>query len=360
MTDFEINVKEEGFYKGKPCTDFMIHLKQYHPGVPGYALKYNYYVTFKGKKLAFEDYNVDFNLPMVWIIDELIVIPDEIRQLGKTLTITVTHKEFKEYRSTIHIAMRKYEKTLEDNFETYNTDLWEGMSFGAKTPLSITPVQDNYVKNGQLCLEFKKLDKPIIQDGKEYWYTDAGVRTKGKFSQKYGCFTARMKHPSGSRTGLFTAFWLMPEGKYCDEYFFKRTDTGDDFHGCSEIDIMEIFNHPDTLGSAHTEHYWEPGWDWETQGSTKSSLGEHYIIPGFKYGEYQEYSCVWNEYGIYYYVNGELAKANTNIAPVDDVKSAYIKFTCYIGPEGSGKFFGEVKDEVLPQELVVDWLKVYK
>ena len=142
-------------------------------------------------------------------------------------------------------------------------------------------------------------------------------------------------------------------------YFFKRTDTGDDFHGCGEIDIMEIFDHPDTLGSAHTEHYWAPGWT-DDMPKTKSTLGENYIIPGFQYGQYQEYSCVWNEYGLYYYVNGELAKANINIAPVEDVNEAFIKFTCYIGPKGSNAFYGEVEDKDLPQTLYVDWLRVYK
>ena len=27
MTDFELNVKEEGFYKGEPCDDFKIHIE---------------------------------------------------------------------------------------------------------------------------------------------------------------------------------------------------------------------------------------------------------------------------------------------------------------------------------------------
>ena len=358
MTDFEKNVKIESYCGDKPCDDMLFHLTMYHPGIPGYALKYDYYVTFKGEKLAFEEYDVDFNLPTVWITADRIVIPDYIRQRGETLTITVRHKKYPQYSSTIHIKMRKYELTLEDNFETYNTDLWEGVPYGAKTDMSITPVLDNYVRDGQLCLDFKKLDKPIIKNGKEYYYTDAGVRTKGKFSQKYGCFTARMKHPS-LRTGVFSAFWLIPVGPYRESYFFKRTDTGDDFHGCGEIDIMEIFDHPDTLGSAHTEHYWAPGWT-DDMPKTKSTLGENYIIPGFQYGQYQEYSCVWNEYGLYYYVNGELAKANINIAPVEDVNEAFIKFTCYIGPKGSNAFYGEVEDKDLPQTLYVDWLRVYK
>ena len=161
------------------------------------------------------------------------------------------------------------------------------------------------------------------------------------------------------RKGLFTAFWLLPEGKYTKDYFFKRTDTGDDFHGCGEIDIMEVFYDPDTWGAAHTEHFWSPDWDTTIQ-FTKSSLGNFHLIPGYKCGEYQEYSCVWTEYGIYYYINGELTKLNTKIEPVDDVKEAYIIFSCYIGPEGSDAWWGEVKDKDLPQEFVVDWLKVFK
>ena len=69
---------------------------------------------------------------------------------------------------------------------------------------------------------------------------------------------------------------------------------------------------------------------------------------------------VWNEYALYYYVNGVLAKVNDKIAPVDEVFPAYILYTCYIGPKGSGARFGEVEDELLPKTLLIDWLKVYK
>lgn len=360
MTDFELNVKEEGFYNGKPCEDFLIHLKQYHPGVPGYVLKYDYYITFKGKEITIEDYIIRANLDEVWIKPGRILVPDRVRKTSATLTVTATYKKDENYKTTLKIKLRKYELTLEDNFETYNTELWSGVPYGAKTDKSITPVKDNYVRDGKLCLDFVKLDKPIIKDGKEYWYTDTGVYTTGKFSQKYGLFTSSMCVPSIPQ-GIFSAFWLMPEGKYRDEYFFKRTDTGDDFHGCSEIDIMEIFHQPDTMGSFHTEHYWEPNSGMEGS-NTKSSLHNEYgyEIPGYKDNSYHEYSCVWNEYGIYYYVDGELARCNTNIAPVDDVKAAYVFFSCYIGPKDSTSWFGEVDDKDLPQTTYVDWLKVYK
>lgn len=362
MTDFELNVKEEGFFEDKPCNDFLIHLKQYHPGAPGYLLKYYYYITFGDKEVSYNDCIVttDLDIYSVWAKPDVVVIPDDVRQKCDSLTVTAVYKKDTRYKATLTVKLRSYELTLEDNFETYNTNLWQGMDYGAKTDKSITTVKDNYVRDGKLCLDFLKLDKPVIKDGKEYWYADSGVRTKGKFSQKYGCFTAKMAVPKVP-TGIFSAFWLMPEGEYREEYFFKRTDTGDDFHGCSEIDIMEIFHHPVTAGVFHTEHYWEPGWT-DDKGITKSSIDNPfgYNIPGYTDCSYHEYTCVWNEYGIYYYVDGELVRCNTNIAPVDDVKEAYVKFTCYIGPEGTTKHFGVVKDEDLPQTTYVDWLRVYK
>lgn len=358
MTDFEINVKEEGFYKGEPCDDFMIHLDSYHPGVPGYSLKYNYTIIFKGERINVQGCNIKADLPDVFFKDDEIIIPDHTRQMGGTLTISLHCSLDPDYTATLKIKMRKYELTLEDNFETFNTDLWTPRHDGAKVAMAFTKVKDNYVRDGKLCLDFEKNETPTIRNGKECYYSDAGLITKGKFSQKYGCFSTRMRVPV-TQTGTFSAFWLLPEGRYCEDYFFKRTDTGDDFHGCGEIDVMEVFDHPATRGCSHTEHYWEPNWDY-SKGVTKSSLGYYYTIPGYKDGEYQEYACVWNEYALYYYVNGVLAKVNDKIAPVDDVKEAYILYTCYIGPEGSGSTWGEVKDEDLPQSMMVDWLKVYK
>lgn len=358
MTDFEKNVTEESFYKGKPCPDFKIHLLNYHPGVPGYSVVYKYDITFKGEHISAKGCNLQANLPDIWFKQDEIIIPDHVRQTGETLVISLYCSFDHDYTATLKIKLRKYELTLQDNFESYNTYLWSPCTYGAKMPMAFTKVKDNYVRDGKLCLDFEKNETPIIRAGRECYYSDAGVKTEGKFSQKYGCFTARMKIPEFD-CGVFSAFWLMPEGKYTGDYFFKRTDTGDDFHGCSEIDIMEIFDNPTTRGSSHTEHYWEPNWNWEVS-KTKSSIGYDYTIPGFKHGDYQEYACVWNEYGIYYYVNGVLARQNINIEPVENVVNAYVLFTCYIGPEGSGAWWGEIEDKYLPQTTKVDWLKVYK
>ena len=359
MTDFELNVKEEGFYKGEPCNDFMIHLESYHPGVPGYSVAYKYYIVFKGERISPRGCNIRADYPDVYFKADEIIIPDATRQMGGWMTIDLHCAEDPDYTAKLKIKLRKYEITLEDNFETFNTDIWNALSGATKKPMAFRLGKENYVRDGKLCLDFEKHETPTIRGGVECYYSDAGVSTKDKFYQKYGCFSTRMSVPA-TPTGIFSAFWLMPQGRYREDYFFKRTDTGDEFHGCSEIDIMEIFHYPSTRGSAHTEHYWEPNWDPATQPITKSSLGMDYTIPGYKDGEFQEYACVWNEYALYYYVNGTLVKVNDNIAPVDDVFPAYILYTCYIGPKGSGAFWGEVDDKDLPQTTKIDWLRVYK
>lgn len=359
MTDFELNVKEEGFYKGEPCDDFKIHLESYHPGVPGYSVSYKYYIIFKGERISARGCNIRADYPNVYFKADEIIIPDATRQMGGWMTVDLHCALDPDYTAKLKIKLRKYEITLEDNFETFNTDIWNALSGASKKPMAYRLAKDNYIRDGKLCLDFEKHDTPTIRNGIECYYSDAGVSTKDKFSQKYGCFSTRMRVPS-TPTGIFSAFWLMPQGRYREDYFFKRTDTGDEFHGCSEIDIMEIFHYPATRGCAHTEHYWEPGWDPNTQPITKSSLGYDYTIPGYKDGEYVEYACVWNEYAIYYYVNGVLAKVNDKIAPVENVFPAYILYTCYIGPKGSGAFWGEVDDKDLPQTTMVDWLRVYK
>ena len=44
-------------------------------------------------------------------------------------------------------------------------------------------------------------------------YTSARILTKGKFTQKYGRFEARIKMPYGQ--GIWPAFWLLGDISYC-------------------------------------------------------------------------------------------------------------------------------------------------
>ncbi len=71
-------------------------------------------------------------------------------------------------------------------------------------------------------------------------YTSARLNTRGKFSQQYGRFEARMQLTTGK--GLWPAFWLLGnQGSW---------------PGCGEIDIMENIGDPTVVyGSLHATNY---------------------------------------------------------------------------------------------------------
>jgi len=79
--------------------------------------------------------------------------------------------------------------------------------------------------NGNLVIEARK-ETVTGQDGITCAYTSARLLTKGKFSQTYGKFEARMKLPRGQ--GIWPAFWLL--GESVDKVGWPL---------CGEIDIME-------------------------------------------------------------------------------------------------------------------------
>ena len=89
--------------------------------------------------------------------DDEIIIPDATRQMGGWMTIDLHCAQDPDYTAKLKIKLRKYEMTLEDNFETYNTDLWTPRHDGAKVDMAFTKVKDNYVRDGKLCLDLFKI-----------------------------------------------------------------------------------------------------------------------------------------------------------------------------------------------------------
>ena len=168
MTDFELNVKEEGFYKGEPCDDFKIHLESYHPGVPGYSVVYKYYIVFKGERISPRGCNIRADYPEVFFKADEIIIPDATRQMGGWMTIDLHCAEDPDYTAKLKINLRKYEMTLEDNFETFNTDI-----NGDKVPDRITKIRHES-GTAHFWDEYKI---ELNQDGRYRDITPKGLRT---------------------------------------------------------------------------------------------------------------------------------------------------------------------------------------
>ena len=124
-----------------------------------------------------------------------------------------------------------------DEFETYTSRL-----------------KNVEVRGGNLVITAWK-ERFTGSDGIPRWYTSGRIRSKGRFSQRYGRFEARMKLPLGK--GIWPAFWLL--GDDSSSVGWPR---------CGEIDVMENIGEPSRIYS--TIH--GPGYSGDRGISAKFNL----------------------------------------------------------------------------------------
>jgi beta-glucanase (GH16 family) len=140
------------------------------------------------------------------------------------------------------------------------------------------------LENGSLVIEGLREDF-TGSDGVNRRYTSGRLTTKGRFTQTYGRFEARIKIPSGQ--GVWPAFWLL----------------GDDFPTagwpkCGEIDVMENVDIDKSMihGSIHGPGY-----------SGKKSVTSSFIL---RHGQFSDnfhvFAVEWEPQVIRFYVDDEL------------------------------------------------------
>jgi hypothetical protein len=351
-------------YEKEISPAFILELLEYHPGVPGFDVVYEVKASYNNTILNRSAYSLKANLPGVTIDGNKIIVPDSVRQQAKTLSITATYLADKQQNFRLFIPLRRWILTLEDNFDTYNTDLWINFEEGitaTDNPFKVNAANGAYVSNGKLILEVKK------QNYLGYEITGAAVSTAAEFNQIFGLFTAKIKMPE--KGGILSAFWLMPHGQYRYDGFFNRTGMSGGAWLCSEIDIVE---HWATAGnvSLHTEHFWGD----IVNGEPEYMGGRNYTypIPNFVPGNFYEYTCVWTRNAIYYYVDGVLVGVSRDIETIDPVP-AYMVLSAHPAPYRNiynelfngrlynyNGWFGHMKDVYYPQTMEVDFVRVYR
>jgi len=174
-------------------------------------------------------------------------------------------------------------------------------------------------------------------------YTSAKITTKGTFEQKYGRYEAKIKLPWGQ--GLWPAFWLL----------------GDDSNGTviwpqiGEIDIMEYRGQQPTIvhGSIHGPGY-----------SAGEAITKSYTLPNDRFDtDFHIFGIEWGPNYINYYVDDVLYNQITpkNLPAgaewVFNDNNFYIILNLAVG----GSFVGSPNTQTdFPQEMIVDYVRVYK
>jgi len=262
------------------------------------------------------------------------------------------------------------------NSEIWNFDIGTGPNsdgWGNNELQYYTSRSENVtVQNGLLVIS------AIEEDYNGSSFTSAKILTKGKFSQAYGRFEARIKVPGGS--GLWPAFWLLGENVDVDGW-----------PQCGEIDIMEYRRQEPTKvsGSIHG-----PGYSGLTdpQGQVTKSydLGNDRYDAGF-----HVFGIEWSPDYINYYIDdvlyNQITPSDIVVTPADAVYSLNdgveaVEATAYspaveaveptdvtgdwvfnkpfyiiINLAVGGNFPGNPDSgEAFPQNMLVDYVRVYK
>lgn len=188
--------------------------------------------------------------------------------------------------------------------------------------------KNHKVENGFLTITAKKIDST---------YTSTRITTKDKFEYTYGRSEIRAKLPQGK--GLWPALWML--GSNINEVGWPK---------CGEIDIVEyVGREPGTVFfSLHTANSFG-----NTINTKKSKIQN--IEDGFHI-----YEIEWNQDSISFYVDKVLQYTFNPPEKTEDVwpfdQPFFFIINCAIG----GRFGGfDIDDDNLPQDFIIDYIKVY-
>ncbi len=156
-------------------------------------------------------------------------------------------------------------------------------------------------------------------------YTSARINTDNTFEQQYGRFEARMKVPAGR--GYWPAFWLLPASGAWPP----------------EIDVMEILGHQ-TSTVYMTQHFGPT--------SAPANFGGSFTGPDFA-ADFHDFAVEWSPNRIDWFVDGVLRFSTTTNVPQEPM---YVVLNLAVGGWWPGY---PDASTVFPQELLVDWVRVY-
>lgn len=201
--------------------------------------------------------------------------------------------------------------------------------------------QNASIEDGHLVIRAIREDY-TGPDGVTRHYTSARLKTQEIFAQAYGRFEARIKIPYGQ--GVWPAFWLL--GNNLDKVPWPAA---------GEIDIMENIGREPSLihGSMHGPGY-----------AGNEGLTAPYELPGDQpfYEEYHMYAIEWQPNSVSFFVDSTkyATFAPRNLAPENHWvfdHPFFILLNVAIGGDWPG---APDESTVFPQEMLVDFVRVYK
>lgn len=219
---------------------------------------------------------------------------------------------------------------LNENF--WNYELGNGCpdlcGWGNNEPQIYTK-ENHRLENGKLHIAIKK---------EGAGYTSTRITTEKKFEFQYGRVEARAKLPVGK--GIWPAIWMLGS---------NHREVG--WPLCGEIDILEyVGREPHMIfNSLHTQDSFG-----NTVNTKKTRIDD--IEEGF-----HTYIADWSPEKIDFLVDGKLLYSFSPKEKTEETWPYNQPFYLIINSAIGGNFGGkDIDDSVLPQEFIIDYIRVYK
>ncbi|HWD38971.1 MAG TPA: glycoside hydrolase family 16 protein [Fimbriimonas sp.] len=215
-----------------------------------------------------------------------------------------------------------------------------GGGFGNNELESYTEGNKNSFMDGKgnLVIEARK-ESTTGKDGIHRDYSSARLLTKGKFTQTYGRFEAKIKIPKGQ--GIWPAFWML-----------GANAGGVGWPECGEIDILESVG-PVAKTAYGTLH--GPGY------SGGDSIGGKIETPKSLADDFHVYAVEWAPDQIRWFLDD---KCYNTLTPKDIRGNKWVfdhPFFLIMNLAVGGGWPGNPDaTTVFPQRMVVDYVRVYK
>ena len=217
-----------------------------------------------------------------------------------------------------------------------------------------TPREKNLrVENGNLVIEAHKED----YEGANY--TSGRVHSDGKGDFLYGRFEARAKLPRGK--GTWAAIWMLPS----DPFKYATTcEPGEDWQGSStcnawpnsgEIDIMEHVGYQmgHVHGTVHNEAYYWLKWEQRKGRILLDDVDQEFHVYALEWTP-ERIDVLVDDSHYFTYVN---EKSGWQTWPYD--QPFHVILNLAVGGAW-GRSGGGIDDTIFPQQMLVDYVRVYE
>ena len=197
--------------------------------------------------------------------------------------------------------------------------------------------ENAYIKDGILHIRAQK------EDYKGSKYTSTRMLTKGKFAFKYGTVEARIALPTGK--GIWPAFWMLGE----------NFDTVG-WPACGEIDIIEAVNSENIV---YGTNHWANGSEYATYGNNTGNYRDKKHEMDIT--QFHTYKFTWDEKYIRMFVDDFMYHEILIENSTGDTEEFHKPFFFILNVAVAGNWPGfEVDDTQFPNEMLVDYIRVYK